>query len=777
LTTSEKSVRRHELAKCEECSLNNDEAVFVPSRAPDSGEVKLVIVGEAPGLQEAKRGIPFTGPSGKLLDTVLRGNGFRREDCYITNACLCRPKDNATPTARDVAACSERMRSEVSAACAGGAPIVALGNVAASAVFGAKVAITSFRVGPAKESPLFPGTRVVPTVHPAYVLRASDAFPTFVDDIGKANATVSVRWEAPAFRVFDEEVDACKALLQLRQRAGDVVIDIEAGAEKDIDYVHPNQYRLLCVGLCYAPGRAIVISETALQSRHRDGTSPVRLMLRQLLEDRRVRIIAHNGKFDLEGVDTIAPKATLGFDTMLASYACDERQGTHGLKYLAQEKLGAPDYSRLMKKYLDRSHDFTKVPRPVLYKYNAYDTTCTFALKDMYEKNMTSDETRVHDLLVRASTMLQHAELKGINVDLDYTHKQAEEFEGQIAELESRLSLWVDNARSPQQVKAALAQLGAQVMSTDVEALNNLLRTKGQGELGQFVHLMLQHRKATKMYGTYIKGTLKRLYQGRVHPTFLLHGTTTGRLSCRNPNLQNVIRGSRIKRMFVPAPGKYFVQADYKAIELRVMACEAKDPYLQEMLSDPSRDIHNDVASRFYGPGFTKEQRQVSKTVTYGATYGREEFSIAQQYHMPVQEAKAFLNMFWGLIPNTVHWQAELRRQILNTEDDLVTAFGRHRRMWLVTDSNKLDLVKEGYAYIPQSTASDICLSAAIELHEKYGLDVRLLVHDSILVETDKPKEVAALMLKVMPEVAREIYSDFVPFPADVGIGTSWADV
>jgi DNA polymerase I-like protein with 3'-5' exonuclease and polymerase domains len=144
---------------------------------------------------------------------------------------------------------------------------------------------------------------------------------------------------------------------------------------------------------------------------------------------------------------------------------------------------------------------------------------------------------------------------------------------------------------------------------------------------------------------------------------------------------------------------------------------------------------------------------------------------------MPVQEAKAFLNMFWGLIPNTVHWQAELRRQILNTEDDLVTAFGRHRRMWLVTDSNKLDLVKEGYAYIPQSTASDICLSAAIELHEKYGLDVRLLVHDSILVETDKPKEVAALMLKVMPEVAREIYSDFVPFPADVGIGTSWADV
>lgn len=765
-------MRRHPLAKCEECTLNNDRSIFVPSYPPKSGRTDLVVIGEAPGVQEARRGVPFVGPSGKLLDVVLRGHGFSRDNAFITNACLCRPKDNATPTGRDVAACSPRLHAEVSEATKDGAPIITLGNVAASAVFDAKVGITSFRVGPARQSHLYPGVRVVPTIHPAYVLRMPDAFPQLVDDFGKVKASADIRWEAPDFRVFDDRADAQRALSELRRRAGDVVVDIEVGAEKDEAFVHPDQYQLLCVGLSYARGRGIVIGETALQS------VGVRDMLRRVLEADGVRVIAHNGKFDLAGLRRIAPRAKLGFDTMLASYAVDERRGVHGLKYLARELLGAPNYSLEVHKYLrNKGDNFAQIPREVLYKYNAYDVVCTYLLKDLYEDRMKREGvTRVHDMLVGASDTLMAAEISGVRVDLGYLDELSDQLQSGLHTLDRRLAVWVDNARSPIQVRKSLAEAGVNVSSTNVETLNNILEKNVTDDVKEFVTLMLEHRKQAKLYGTYVKGIRNRMYKGKVHPTFLLHGTTTGRLSCRNPNLQNIPRGSAMRRMFVPAEGRTFVQADFKGAEIRVMACEAKDSYLRDLFAD-GRDIHDEVATRFYGPNFTKEQRIRAKAVVFGLSYGREEYSLAQEYKMSVAEAKQYIDTFFSLIPDVVRWREGIRQQILHGEEDLTTAFGRHRHIWLVTNDNANEVVKEGLAFIPQSTASDICLRAAMVLHERFHLGIRLLVHDSILVESDAPDDVAALMGRVMPEVAAEVYSDFVPFPVDVSIGPSWGDV
>jgi uracil-DNA glycosylase family 4 len=770
-------VRRHLLARCEDCSLNDNQSVFVPSTQPSSGRVKLVICGEAPGVQEARTGKSFTGPSGKLLDAVLKGNGLRREDCFVTNACLCRPRDNATPTPSNVTACSVRLQDELTTATATGAPIIALGNVAASAIFGFKVAITAFRVGPPKESPLYPGIKVVPTVHPAYVLRQADAYPTFAGDIGKVNANVNVRWEPPVFRIFDEEVSASRALRELRERAGDVVVDIEAGAEKDIKFIHPDQYKLLCVGLCYAPGRAIVIGETALRSGRADGQSEVRHMLASVLENRRARIVAHNGKFDLAGLRHIAPKAVLGFDTMLASYAVDERAGVHGLKYLAVETLGAPQYDLEIHKYLGKDKNFSDIPRDILYKYNAMDVACTYDLKTYYEARMTEDEKQVHNMLCRASDMLMRAEMRGLRIDVPYLRQLADQFSGELIDMEDVLGKWVANPRSPQQVKAALLAQGVRTESTDVEHLTEILRRVGKGtETRAFVEQLMLHRKSAKLYGTYIKGILRRLYKGRVHPTFMLHGTTTGRLACRNPNLQNQPRDPRMRRMYIPSEGKTFVQGDYKGAELRVLACEAKDEYLRQLFAD-GRDIHNEVAERFFGPHFTKDQRVRAKAVVFGLAYGREAASLAGEFQIPMQEAQGYLDAFFSMIPQVVEWQAGIKDAVLHGSDDLRTHFGRHRRVWLVTDANAKDVVKESYAFKPQSIASDITLNAAMVLHEKYHMDIRLLVHDSILVETTQPKAVAAIMREEMPKVAAEVYSDYVPFEADVKVGDSWAEV
>ena len=218
------------------------------------------------------------------------------------------------------------------------------------------------------------------------------------------------------------------------------------------------------------------------------------------------------------------------------------------------------------------------------------------------------------------------------------------------------------------------------------------------------------------------------------------------------------------------------MQADFRAIELRVVACEAHDEYLRGLFVE-DRDIHSEVAARFFGPNFTKEQRVRAKTVVFGVTYGREAHAVGQAFGIPTAEAQAYIDAFFSMIPEVCSWRDGIRDQVLDGEDDLTTAFGRHRRIQLVTDENQIDIVKEALAFVPQSTASDICLNAALELHERHGLDIRLLVHDSILVETDEPEEVSKLMSDVMPRVAAEVYSDFVPFPVEAKVGMNWSEV
>lgn len=774
-------MRRHPLAECEKCSLNVKGVAFVPSKRPH-GEVELVIVGEAPGYREGRTGIPFTGPSGQLLDAVLRGHGLSRDHAFVTNVCLCRPADNATPSAGNIAACSERFRSECVDATSDGAPILALGNTAAAAVFGHKVTITSFRVGPAKASELYPGTRIVPTVHPAYVLRQQDAFKLLANDVGKLYPKVSIRWEPPTYYVFDEEVQAGLALQELRQRGGDIVFDIETGSEKDIHFVHPNQQRLLCVGLAYAPGKAIVIGDNALASlRANDKRSVVRQGLIEVLGNEDARIVAHNGKFDLSGLRPAGIKAQLGFDTMLASYACDEQQGTHKLGYLGQEFIGMPDWKAEISRYLSKERrSYAHIPREVLYRYNAYDVNGTYLLKDLYDGSMTTDERRIHDLLCRATNTFMYAEMKGLTVDVDYLENHLwEELETHLSNLEDVGARWVNNPRSAPQVKAALGQMGLKVASTNKDVLKILLRRLDpDSEATHFIEWLLEHRRFQKQFSTYVKGMHKRLYRGRLHPSFLFHGTTTGRFSCRNPNLFNIPRDSSIRRMFVPAPGRKFVQADYKGAELRVIACEAKDEYLRQLFAD-GRDIHNEVATRFFGPGFTKDERVRAKAVVFGLPYGREAHSLAKEHNMPVQDAQKYLDQFFEMIPDTVKWYDSIVDQILHGEDDLTTHFGRHRRIMLITDDNARDVVKEGRAFIPQSTAADICLHATIELAEKHSLDFRLSVYDSVLVECDPQdvEDVSRLMSEVMERVAAEVYSDYVPFEVDVKSGDSWGEL
>lgn len=774
--------RRHPQAKCEECPLSRPEekAIFVPSRFP-TGPARLAVVGEAPGYQEARRGEPFVGPSGQLLDQVLLHHGYNREEVFLTNVCLCRPKDNATPSRAAITACRERLIGEITQS--GCRDVVGLGGTAASVLVDDSRTITALRVGPARPpSSSLRGSnveRVVPTWHPAYCLRNADAFPALVSDIGKLKDVNTHVWSPPDWRYFNDPSEGIRVLDELQGRADRLVVDIEVGVEKDLSFGHPNDYDLLCVGLAYARGKAVVLGAGALADRN------VLDRLGELLRNK--RIIAHNGKFDLAGLYPHLGGQELWFDTMLASYCLDERPGQHGLKVLAVEKLGAPQYDLEIHKYVPKGGNYANIPPEILYKYNAFDVACTWDLMELFEPAMEREGVRrVHDFLVAASNQLMYLELNGITIDRPYLNQLRGEFLLRLEVIESSLNEIVGdsiNPRSPMQVKNYLGSQGVKVDKTDKDTLSRILdilyrQGHYDANVAKFISELLTHRKQQKLFSTYVEGMRRRISKGRLFTTYTLHGTTSGRLASRNPNLQNIVRDKPIRKQFtVSKPENVLVHADYKQAEGRVIATLAGDEYLRGIFSDPTIDMFDELSDQLYGIGnWAKEERIRTKAFFYGIGYGREPYSIGLEYGMSPSEAKRRYQEFMDLIPAVARWQSDVRRKVLNGED-LTTPFGRKRRFWLITEENKKAVENEALSYLPQSTASDICLSALVDLRPMLrgrGF-LRLTIHDALIAEChqDKRDEVAGLMREVMMEKGR-LFTDYVPFPVDISTGTSW---
>lgn len=760
--------RKHPLSICEQCDLFDQG--YVPSSGPEGAS--LCVVGEAPGETEVDEGAPFVGLSGQLLSAVLAHVEFDRASIRLTNAVACRPpldrkgkQDSPSKTA--IACCAPRLEAELKPR----ETIVTLGNVAGSAVMGENVKILKYRAGPPKTSPLYPQAKVIPTVHPALCLRTQDHFPSLVADFEKLVKPPLPEWEPPQYKVFGKN-DAIRAIVELLKH-DELVVDIETAYGKDGTYVQANHYEILCIGICYAPNKVAVLDKAACASPQ------VRPWIDKLLK--RTKFIAHNGKFDLSGLARIG-RGVLYFDTMLASYVLDERGGIHGLKYIAAERLGAPDYAADIKQYISgKDGNYANIPKDKLHKYVAYDCACTYALYKLYDSELELEGLRpLHDRLIELSNMLMEVEMEGMKIDKSVLAEVDEELSLKLFSLEANLLPWVANPRSPKQVKESLLEMGIDIESTKKEFLEALV---DEGYAEEFVGLLLEYRRYHKLHTTYVKGLQVRLFNGRIHSTFMLHGTTTGRPASRNPNLLNIPRGSSIRKLFVPERDNILIQADYSQIEYRVVACLAQESYLKAIFDDPTRDVFGELALDMFGQGWTKHHRQIVKRIVHGTNYGMKRHKMADQINKDASDfgvdfkitpfdAEKFQYKYMSTVPRLKRWQKETEAEIVDSDQQsLTTPFGRHRKFWLITDQNRHKVVNEGLAFRPQSIASDICMTAMLELHKRLPQEarLRLSVYDSIMVEAPIPlkNEVSNLMEDVMLKAARS-YSDYTKFAVDI---------
>jgi DNA polymerase-1 len=700
--------------------------------------------------------------------------------------------------------------------------VVALGNSASRSVLATSVGITSLRIGRghANEADL-PGVRVLCTFHPAAALRQPDFFPSIVTDFGKL-LDFTGAWYEPRWRSYEEPEIALRALSEVQQIEGPVTVDIEVGIEKDVSFDHPNRHSLLCVGLEFEKGRGIVIGEKACQDDR-----VLRALTWYLVTH---PLKAQNGKFDLKGLyvkirkylEEFDARLRLAEDSMLKSYCLDERPRVHSLEYLGIERLGTPNWKHELDKYKAKKDSYAVIPRPVLYKYNAFDIHVTWLVDEVLDKELAyyPELIKLHKFLCRVSDELMYVELNGIGLDLQYNSELSVQYRASLAILEERIGQAIPldvykgmedltpcqvrvvnafNSNSPQQVREVLKtvfglklpmkmnQKREYAETTDETALTVLLEQNLGRAAEEFLRRMLEHRKEAKLYGTYIKGIRNRVHRGRVFPTFLLHGTTTGRLSCRNPNLQNIPRDSTMRKQFIPCkPGNIFVEGDYGQNEGRVLCWLAQDEYLRYLFNDDTRDIFDELTPVLYGDcsaldkAAMKELRIRVKAYFYGLAYGREARSIALEYNLPMAEAERGMREFFNVIPATVAFRERTRRAVL-AGNDLVTSFGRHRRFYLITNQNRKDVLNEALAFLPQSHASDICLDAFCEIRPRLkGLGfVRNIVHDSLLAECapEDREEVQSIMNEEMLAAAARCVGDYVKFKVDFKAGPNWGDL
>lgn len=307
--------------------------------------------------------------------------------------------------------------------------------------------------------------------------------------------------------------------------------------------------------------------------------------------------------------------------------------------------------------------------------------------------------------------------------------------------------------------------------------------TVDRGTVDTFVRKHHRFAKLNKLNSQYIVGLIPYALEdpdGRIYTNLNLHTTETGRLSSTDPNLQNIARPRPelpdIRQLFIAPPGRQIVQADYSQAELRVIAYLSQDEQLLRIYTE-GLDLHNEVATMFFGENFTSEQRSTCKNMNFGVAYRQTAKSFKEKHNINPKQAQKFIDWWWGRFSGVTRWEKGIEKEVHT--GTVTTPFGRKRRFYLITDQNKQALYREGINQNPQSIASDFTLLSGVKIHneiDRQRAAINLLVHDSIMAEVDDNyvDEYETICKQVMESVPKETLGWDIPFVSDVGHGATW---
>ena len=777
----------------------------VGTRGPEDSP--FVIVGESPGSNELHMGYPFVGESGDLLRTTLERVGYTDSDPapYIINAIQCFPR-NKEPKIMGLAtsSCSHRLHDLIRKH-----PrkiILALGASASWALtnnYGLKITQERGKRFSYEGSEL----GVVVTLHPAFLMRQGTMYGPWKRDLDycvsllKGTDPKEGKWKDPTWGVIETR-EQYLDLVERYSKAEYIGGDIETGGRDENGFP---------CGLHHQKGYIINLG-TTIDGNHVD-ILPAKTLwdnedLTHQLLGLKAKWIWQNGKFDVkffryEGIT----EARVDEDTMLLSYALNENKG-HDLDQIAWDWIGAPKHKDAIERWFRsqniarRNWDYGMVPRmEILYPYAAKDISKMFHMFFPLREAVNADKNtkRLYEkILIPASEFLTGVEMKGLQLDPERIRENDRYLLDQIAEVEVDLQKYAVehmghpiNIGSPQQLQALLYQrmkLGPMGSSTDEDSLIKIQRRFDH----PIIPRLMKWRTLSKARNTYVKkalGTDKSPPwtgpDGRVHITFKIHGTSTGRLSSGDPtNLQNWPRDPQIRGAFVAASGHTLVEQDLNQAELRCLAIMSGDPTLVEIYRRNEVSIHHVTSVAMFGEHYTDDEKMRAKAVNFGIVYGRTAPSLAEEFNISLREAQEYIDIWLSRYPVARDFIQQCR-EAPRMMRDMITVFGRKKRWGVISDQNQRNSENEAANFPHQSSAHDVTLLAGIECQPVvkaiWDIDFVNEIHDALYTEAQNDVGVYGPATAYVTSVMQRIPRDWglgirtgVPFIAEAKQGTRW---
>ncbi|MFT2210326.1 DNA polymerase I [Rhizobium giardinii] len=525
--------------------------------------------------------------------------------------------------------------------------------------------------------------------------------------------------------------------------------------------------------------------------------------LKDLLEDPSVLKVAQNLKYDYLVARRHGMTITSFDDTMLMSYVADAGAGAHGMDSLSEKWLGHQpipykDVAGSGKSAL--GFDYVDIDKATAYAAEDADVTLRLwqVLKPrLAAKNLNTVYERLERPLV---PVLAQMEERGITIDRQILSRLSGELAQGAAGLEHEIYAIVGesfNIGSPKQLGDILfgrlglpggAKTKTGQWSTSASVLEDLA-----AEGHELPRKIVDWRQLTKLKSTYTDALPGFVHPEtkRVHTSYALAATTTGRLSSSDPNLQNIpvrtVEGRKIRTAFISTPGHKLVSADYSQIELRVLAHVAEIPQLKQAFSD-GIDIHAMTASEMFGvpvEGMPSEIRRRAKAINFGIIYGISAFGLANQLSIERSEAGDYIKKYFERFPGIRDYM-ESTKAFARENGYVETIFGRRAHYPDIRSSNPSHRAFNERAAINapiQGSAADIIRRAMIKMEpalEKAGLSQRvrmlLQVHDELIFEVeDADVETSIpLIVSVMENAAMPALDMKVPLKVDARAAHNW---
>lgn len=628
---------------------------------------------------------------------------------------------------------------------------------------------------------------------------------TKADSLTRLSTAFQLLHKVPELPEFKFEVITIDDLEEMHYDDQTLVVDIET--KGSVDAQIPGWEHIISLSW-YDGEYAYVLPEHELCSRM------AQWEVMKLLNGN--RLIAHNGKFDFKYLSTPHRPVYPFADTMLMHYALYPAASDHGLKPLALEYFGAEDWDSKAKKHLTgrqvkeytvledgayaspdvvytAKNGYERIPRTMLYEYNAMDVYWTWWLYQEFNVLLDNDANAkrlLDEHLMDISHMFQRVETVGTRYDKAYMEERAVELSTEAVVLEEELSIAagrVLNPRSPKQLKTYFTEQGYKLKSTNAETLETLVMETGD-EVARIVQLC---RGNTKTNGTYTTGYLKQLIGDRGYPTFKIHAASTGRIGGGGPSLLTIPRDKKIKRMVLPDEGMVMVGADLSQAELRVMAIESNDPWMIaafqpgagdffDLLMENTYSGFDPVAHKADDPQAYTDLRAKFKGTVYGVSFGRQAKAIAYALGITVKEAQELMDAFVRPGSPFALWREEITRRAVQGES-IINRFGRKFQSELVTHKNQQNVINSALSFMSQSTANDICLSAAVVVEKElpsYGSRLLTTLHDALYAPAYEARadEVGKYLSDELEAAGKRVYGDTVAFKSDFGWGNNLAE-